>query len=335
MFNKVYEKVLEYLKGNYKFYLTLLVVFFICIIELPFYVETPGGLIDVSKRIEVETDKEIEGSFNLPYVLEFRATLPTLIFGYLNPNATVHRKRDHIPENETIEDIQFRDRLLLEESSQNAIIASFNKANRYVAITNRKVYVIFIDINSNTDLKIGDQILKINDNYIYSKEDVHSMLIEYQAGDEINFLVYNEGEKTRKAIMFEDNGRALVGIVLAETKDIDTNEDIKFSFNRSESGPSGGLMLTLAIYNHLIEQDITKGLKIVGTGSIDERGNVGIVGGIEHKIRTAARRRADLFFIPSGENYETARRIINENNLDLKLISVDTIDEAIEYLLNL
>jgi len=161
------------------------------------------------------------------------------------------------------------------------------------------------------------------------------MLIEYQAGDEINFLVYNEGEKTRKAIMFEDNGRALVGIVLAETKDIDTNEDIKFSFNRSESGPSGGLMLTLAIYNHLIEQDITKGLKIVGTGSIDERGNVGIVGGIEHKIRTAARRRADLFFIPSGENYETARRIINENNLDLKLISVDTIDEAIEYLLNL
>ena len=334
MINKVYDKVLEYLKANYKFYLILLAVFFICIIELPFYIEAPGGLIDVNRRIEVETAKEIEGSFNLPYVLEFRATLPTLIFGHLNRNATVHRKREHIPENETIEDIHFRDKLLLEEASDNAIIASFNRANRYVTITNRKVYVIFVDINSNTDLKIGDQILKINDKYISSKEDVYSVLREYQVGDEISFLVYNEGEKTRKAIMYEDNDRAIVGIALGETKEIDTNEDVKFSFPRSESGPSGGLIIALAIYNHLIEQDITNGLKIVGTGSIDENGNIGTVGGIEHKIRTAARRKADLFLIPSGENYETARRIINENNFNLKLVSVDTIDKAIEYLLS-
>ena len=34
-------------------------------------------------------------------------------------------------------------------------------------------------------------------------------------------------------------------------------------------------METLYIYNSLIKDDITKGLTVVGTGSIDEFGNVG------------------------------------------------------------
>ena len=37
--------------------------------------------------------------------------------------------------------------------------------------------------------------------------------------------------------------------------DYDTNPKIELKFKQSESGPSGGLMLTLAIYNNLTKKD--------------------------------------------------------------------------------
>ena len=37
--------------------------------------------------------------------------------------------------------------------------------------------------------------------------------------------------------------------------------------------------------NSLVEEDITHGLKIVGTGTIDYDGNVGSIGGVEYNIK--------------------------------------------------
>ena len=48
----------------------------------------------------------------------------------------------------------------------------------------------------------------------------------------------------------------------------------------------------LAIYKELIEEDITHGLKIVGTGTIDELGNVGEIDGVKYKILGAVKNKA-------------------------------------------
>ena len=90
-------------------------------------------------------------------------------------------------------------------------------------------------------------------------------------------------------------------------------------------------MMALSLYNSLIEEDITKGRKIIGTGTIDLNGNVGEIGGVKYKLIGAVKKKADIFLVPEG-NYEEAVKVKNEKGYDIRLISVKTLEEAIEAL---
>ena len=72
MFNKLYETIKKYIKENYKFLLTLGVLFFFFFFELPYVVYRPGGTIDLKDRIQVENGYKEEGSFSLSYVYRKR-----------------------------------------------------------------------------------------------------------------------------------------------------------------------------------------------------------------------------------------------------------------------
>ncbi|MCK7488498.1 MAG: hypothetical protein MZU97_25640 [Bacillus subtilis] len=58
------------------------------------------------------------------------------------------------------------------------------------------------------------------------------------------------------------------------------------------------MLQALYIYSQLVDTDITKGLNIAGTGTIEYSGAVGYIGGVKQKIITAYYKGADLFFIP-------------------------------------
>lgn len=332
MLNKLYDKIKEIIKANYKY--ALILIFFFCLFtfELPYYIETPGGILDVSTRVEVENANEVKGSFNLAYVTEFRATIPTIIAAQFIDDWDVYKKEE-IEHHETIEEIEYRNHLMLDEAKSNAIIVAFENAGEYVNVTNKKVNVVYIDEMANTDLKIGDQIIEVNGAKINNKEELFSLI---EGSDEkFLFTVINGNvEYTRYGYKTDIDGKNLIGIVISETKEVDTNVDVKFKFKESESGPSGGFMMSLAIYNYLTKEDITNGLKIVGTGTIDEKGNVGSIGGVEYKVKAAAKENADLFFVPV-DNYEDAYNAVFENDLDIKLVQVETFWEALNYLNNL
>ena len=95
------------------------------------------------------------------------------------------------------------------------------------------------------------------------------------------------------------------------------------------------MIAALTIYNALIKEDITKGLTIVGTGTIDLNGNIGSIGGIEYKLRSAVKSKAKLFIVPIGENYHEAIKLKNKYNYDIDIIGVSTFDEVLEYLSNI
>ena len=333
MINKAYDKITTYIKENFKFLLTLIILFFICTFELPYYIDTPGGLIDIATRVNIDNSQRSEGSLNLAYVTEFRATLPTLLIASINKDWDILKKEEIVANNETLEEIDYRNHLLLEESKDNATIIGFKKANQYYQITNRKVNIVYLYEEADTNLKIGDQIIKINNTKINSKKDVFDIIQNSKKQLEITVLHDNK-QHIRYANKINIGSKELLGIILCETKDIDTNNKINFNFHPSESGPSGGFMMALSIYNYLTEEDITNGLKIVGTGTIDEMGNIGSIGGISYKIKAAVKKDADIFFAPS-ENFKEAQETVLNNQLNIKLIEVKHIDEAIEYLNNL
>ena len=66
----------------------------------------------------------------------------------------------------------------------------------------------------------------------------------------------------------------LVEYLVEEVYKYKTNPRVQIKFKKSESGPSGGFIETLDIYNKLTKKDLTKGKKIAGTGEIDNDGNI-------------------------------------------------------------
>ncbi|WP_241002751.1 S16 family serine protease [Streptomyces sp. CB01881] len=97
-------------------------------------------------------------------------------------------------------------------------------------------------------------------------------------------------------------------------------------------GPSAGQMLALGIVDKLAGDgkggDLTGGLKIAGTGTIDDQGVVGAVGGVPLKTQAAARDGATVFLLPKDE---CADAKVNTPE-GLRLVPVGTLGEAVSAL---
>lgn len=313
--------------NEYKYLLLLILLFFLnFIIKLPYYIEMPGGILNIDSKIESDIKIETSGSLNMAYVSEIRATIPTYLIAKINKHWDLIKTEENISSNETIEEANYRNTMLLNEANDIATIIAYQKAGKELKIKSKKYYVTYIDESAETTLKIKDEILKVDSKKINSLEDITNIINNHNIGDTI-LIETNNGIK--KAKIYEKENKKVIGILI--TTDYEFNETIKFKFNDKESGPSGGMMMTLSIYNYLTNDSLTKGRKIVGTGTIDINGNVGEISGIKYKLKGAVKNKADIFIV-SEENYEEATKEKEKNNYKIEIISVKTIDDAIKYL---
>jgi len=334
MFSKLYEKIKQFIKDYYLYLSLYFVLLAVCLYPLPFYIYSGGGLISVDERIEIEERNEVKGSFHLCYVSELRATLPTYILAKILPSWDLSPiEHSKLSENETDEDIFKRDRLFLSTGNTNAVSLAYEKAGRTFEITGTKNYILYIDEHAKTTLKIGDDIRKINGKEIKNLEEISGIISSTNVGDELEFSVIRNGKvKEATGTVYEEDGNHLLGIMIQTGFDYQTDPKIELHFSDNEAGSSGGLLLTLSIYNQLTKKDITKGLKIAGTGTIEMDGTVGEIGGVKYKLRGAVKEKADVFLVPKGENYEEAIKEKEKHQYKVKIIGVETFDEALESL---
>ena len=309
-------------------YLGLLIILFLLffIIKLPYIIELPGGILNIDSKIESDIKVKTSGTLNMAYVSEIRATIPTYLISKLNNNWDLIKMEESISSNETIEEANYRNTMLLKEANDIATIVAYEKAGRKIKIKNKKLYITYIDPSSQTDLKIKDQILKIDNKKINNLEEIATIINNHNVNDTI-LVETDNGVKKSKII--EMDGKKVIGVLI--TCDYDFDSEIRFKFNDKESGPSGGMMMTLAIYNYLTNDSLTKNRKIVGTGTIDINGNIGEISGIKYKLKGAVKNKTDIFIV-SEENYDEAIKLKEKNKYNIKIVSVKTIDEAIKYL---
>lgn len=330
---KLYEKIKAFIKNNYKFFIMYIVVLIIFLWPLPFYIYTGGGTINLDKRISIENENIEKGSFNLAYVKNIKATIPTYLLSYVFNWDVESIEKYQIDSNESNEDIWKREKMYLQESIDNAIINAYKLANEDITI-NKEVYkILSIDDMADTNLRIDDSILKINNINILSYDDIKKTLSNLDYGENVDILVLrNNKEEMCYAKVIEHEQEKKMGIYLIKSFDYDYSRKIELGFTNREGGSSGGFMLSLAIYNRLIEKDLTNGLKIVGTGTIDSLGNVGTIDGIKYKLKGAVKEKADIFFASSGRNYEEAISEKKKNNYKIEVVEVKTLRDAINYL---
>ena len=333
---KVISYIINTIKEEYKFLLFLIVLFIIFVFPLNYYIIVGGGASDVSSRIKVENKYKSKGSFNISYVEELKGTVATYLLSYIIPSweredANLYKYND----NETIEDIEFRSDLDLAYSNANATYWAYKLAGKKVVKKDYKISVITVFEDYDTPLKIGDQILSIDNNTYDNIDDYKAYMQTLKENDYVTVKVLRKNkEKEFKSKLYKYKDKLILGIGLEIVNEYETDPKVKIKFNDSESGPSGGLITTLEIYNQLTKSDLTKGYKIAGTGTIELDGTIGEIGGVEYKILGASQADTDIFLVPEG-NYKDAVNYKKKHKLDIKIIKIKNIEDAIIELNNL
>lgn len=324
------NKIKEFLKNNIKYILILVIVGIIANYPLPYYIEAPGGTIDITNRIDIDGGYISKGSLNLLYVTEYRGNVMTYLMGLVLPSFDIEKQEERQISNESAQDIYIRNRVMLENSIDNATILAYRHANKTVNITGYN-NVILANYNDN-DLKIGDNIISIDDVKVSNLIDIKNELDKKEANQTITISVMRDNKEHSFKVKLDDEKK--LGIIVQTDYEYELDPEINIKFKTSESGSSGGLMLALSIYNAITSEDITHGFKVAGTGTIDIEGNVGEIGGIKYKIMGAVRNKMDLVFVPTA-NYDEAIKVKKEHNYDIDIIKVNTFEEALNYLNNL
>lgn len=311
--------------------ITVIVVVVLFNIKLPYYIYAPGGTIDISDRIEYKEKQDYKGSLNMLYVRAYEANVPTYLLSYIFPNWDLEKMEElQISNDESMEEIDARNKIMLDNSINSAKYVAYKNANKTVEISSAKIYVVGRLVDTN--LEVGDEIIQVDGNTIEEIEDIKEIISLKEVDDEVTFRVIRDDKEIDvvETVKLIEDVKA-IGIMFVTDYEYKLDPDIEVKFKSSESGSSGGLMMALSIYSAISDEDILKGRKIAGTGTIDNNGNVGPIGGIKYKIMGAARKRMDVVLVPS-DNYEEAMKTKKDNKYDIEIVKIDTFGDAINYL---
>jgi PDZ domain-containing protein len=348
------NELLDYYWSKIKLlFIPYLLLLFLLAFPINYYVLTPGGLSVVENLITVDynQDKDVEGTISSTYIMSVnRPTFFEFIIGYFNQYSTISilQGSNLSYSNEEITQISYLDKATSVDAS---IIVAYNEMsliNSDIHISYNEAILVYGKSTylSNYDtIAFGDEFIQMigDDGVIVTT--ISDIAVHTQAGVTYTFTFKNVDDETYLVDLTKDETSGLFGISLKTYYLVD-KEDTFPNYTEASSnigGPSGGLLQTLAIYNMLSDTDITHGLKIAGTGTINYDGSVGYIGGVKQKIATAYLNHVDIFFMPYldqsyyYDNYVEALRACDELGIDPEgwLVPVATFSDALEYLNNL
>jgi PDZ domain-containing protein len=204
-----------------------------------------------------------------------------------------------------------------ESSYHTALIVAFEKANMSVSYV-FKGYAVTSVPNNETDLKINDFIIEINDLILTPETD----MTQFISDSTLELKVMRNSELIQ--VTYERKSNDLSLSVYPMYDIIDTEVKISLQgLNNVIGGPSSGLMMTLSIYASL--KNYPELHRFGGTGTLDLFGNVGSIGGLYQKYMTAI-HTLDYMFVPKQQ--EALLKDVDTSNV----VFVQTIDEAIHFL---
>ncbi len=329
---KIKEVFVSFLLENVGFLIFLVLLYIVLTFPVNYYIIIGGEISNVSSRIKVEDSYQSKGSFNISYVKELQGTVMSYLLSNIIPSWDRKDMNNYkYDDSESIEDVKFRNNLDLKACNGYATYWAYTLANKEVSLKSSNLYIISAISNKNSPLQVGDILLSIDGKH-YETIDEYTDCIRSHKKDDILLVkvLRNQKEMELEVPLYEYGDTVYMGVILQYEKEYDTNPNVDITFERGISGPSGGLITTLEIYNQLTKKDLTHGLKIAGTGTIEEDGRIGMIGGVKYKLLGAEAGGADVFLVPSGDNYQEALKYKKKKHLKIKIIEVTNIEDAIQ-----
>lgn len=179
-------------------------------------------------------------------------------------------------------------------------------------------------------LQAGDIITAVDGVPIPNPEALLEAIQSKPAGSTLTFTLTRDGEPLTVEVTTtaDEDGVPRVGFAP------EVRSSAPFSITipiEGIGGPSAGLMMALGIIDKLTPEDLTGGRIIAGTGTIDENGAVGPIGGVPQKIIGAVEAGATVFLTPRDNCAEAVRNA----RPGLLLVQVDSLESALAALATL
>ncbi|WP_214827169.1 SepM family pheromone-processing serine protease [Exiguobacterium algae] len=307
-------------------------------VPLPYYITSPGSATTIEDFMTVEGGEKEAGELMMVTISQRRATPFWLVESWLTPFTEANSASRYLFEGESEADYERRQQLLMSSSQQAAIQYAYELAEKDVTVLFDGIYVsapVPGSLASNV-LKAGDVITAINGTSFANRIDFMERVAQFEAGDEVELTIERDGKErvVKTLIQPIDQSGNRVGIGIYEplpVQEVVADPEVDFALT-NVGGPSAGLMFTLELYDQLTPGDLPNGRLIAGTGTVDEEGNVGPIGGAWQKIVAADEAGAKVFFVPEGSNYDEAMESRDRLDSDIKVVPVKTVEDAIRYL---
>ena len=229
---------------------------------------------------------------------------------------------------------------MMQQSQDTASLVAANYLGYEIVpeIDGSYVVEIVTDSPADTFLQLGDLIVEVEGIKVTTPKDLGDAIKSKKPGDSVS-IGYKRSEGTFQVpspdqeVITEQvsltthptlDQTGFLGVVIQTPLAADIPFDISIDVGRV-GGPSAGLAFALSIVDYLTEGELTGGLSIATTGTIDQYGNVGSVGAYAQKAEAAARSGVDVFLVPPS-GYETVERI-SSGRFEVRCVS--TFNDAI------
>ncbi|MEV5931794.1 PDZ domain-containing protein [Streptomyces sp. NPDC052079] len=333
---------------------TLMLIALLCagvFIPVPYAEMSPGPTVNTLGEHDGEPVLQIagkntypaDGHLNMTTVrvtsADYRMNLVEAVYGWLAHDNKVVPHETLYPDGKTEEESTQENAEEFSQSQESAKVAALKELDVPV-----KSWVIVSTVvkgsPSEGKLHAGDVIKAVDGKPVKKPADVAELVTEHKPGEGVVFTIVPAKEQaaaekekrtatdTEKVTVTtttsDDAGeeRAIVGISAGTDHTFPFSIDIKLA---DVGGPSAGLMFALGIYDKLTPGSLTGGAFVAGTGTIDDSGEVGPIGGIEMKT-VGARNKGAQYFLTPADNCASAAKDTPEG---LTLVKVDTIDDAL------
>ncbi|MFE1478098.1 PDZ domain-containing protein [Streptomyces cyaneofuscatus] len=323
------------------------------LIKVPYSEMSPGPTVNTLGdargepvlRITGRKTYPTSGHLNMTTVrvtgADYRMNLGQAVWGWLAHDSVVVPHDTLYPDGKTEEQSTQENAEEFSQSQESAKVAALKELDIPVA-TQVVVSTVVKGSPSEGKLHAGDVIKAVDGTVVEEPGDVAELVTKHQPGENVTFTIVPAKEAaaaekagrapeggrkititTEKAPPAEEGGkeRAVVGIRAGTDHTFPFEIDIELA---DVGGPSAGLMFSLGIIDKLTPGDLTGGKFVAGTGTIDDAGKVGPIGGINMKL-VGAREAGARYFLTPDDNCAAAA---SDTPDGLTLVRVKTLDDA-------
>ncbi len=324
-------------------FLTVLLAAVAALLPVPYVALQPGptantlGKVDGTELIRIEGRRTYPDRGHLDLVTvsvvggpRQRLDLLTALRGWVDDKVAVVPEASVYPEGETAEQAERASNAEMTASQRSATTAALRSLGIPVE-SSVEVSRLAPRSPSRGKLRAGDVVVSVDGQPVDGGAALRDAITALSPGDQVRLVVLRSGREVTTTVTTAAAGaddRAIIGV--------ETRDDVTYPFSVEISlddvgGPSAGLMFALGIVDKLTPGSLTGGKYIAGTGTIDDSGMVGDIGGITQKMVGARRKGATVFLSPPG-NCAQAKATKPDGLRLVKAVSLDAAVAALDDL---